>query len=124
MRADMKTRFEAYEKKRLIGYDNIDGLRAMEDEAPLPDGAGQDYTPLPIASNAPVASRRSGSTRASTRGRCASFETEGHRWLTGAKLMDSPRSGARSPRPTSNCAGKGDSLVLTGYASMFGTAMT
>ncbi|MER6534695.1 phage portal protein [Streptomyces sp900105755] len=54
IRADLKTRFEVHEKKRLIGWDNIDGLRAQEDEAPLPNGAGQDYTPLPIASNATI----------------------------------------------------------------------
>lgn len=51
IRADLLTRFEVHEKKRLIGWDNIDGLRALEDEPPLPNGAGQDYTPLPIASN-------------------------------------------------------------------------
>ncbi|MEV6737888.1 phage portal protein [Streptomyces sp. NPDC051104] len=54
VRADMKTRIEAYEKMRLIGYDNIDGIRAMENEAPLPDGAGSDYTPLPLAAGKPV----------------------------------------------------------------------
>jgi HK97 family phage portal protein len=54
IRADLLTRFEVHEKKRLIGWDNIDGLRALEDEPPLPNGAGQDYTPLPIASNAVI----------------------------------------------------------------------
>jgi HK97 family phage portal protein len=54
IRADLLTRFEVHEKKRLIGWDNIDGLRAMEDEPPLPNGAGQDYTPLPIASMAKI----------------------------------------------------------------------
>lgn len=54
IRADLLTRFEVHEKKRLIGWDNIDGLRALEDEPPLPNGAGQDYTPLPIASNATI----------------------------------------------------------------------
>ena len=54
IRADLLTRFAVYEKKRLIGWDNIDGLRAQEDEPPLPDGKGQDYTPLPIASNAVI----------------------------------------------------------------------
>jgi HK97 family phage portal protein len=54
IRADLLTRFEVHEKKRLIGWDNIDGLRAMEDEPPLPNGAGQDYTPLPIASGAVI----------------------------------------------------------------------
>ena len=54
IRADMATRFEVYEKKRLIGWDNIDGLRAQEDEPPLPNGAGSDYTPLPIAAGAKI----------------------------------------------------------------------
>lgn len=54
IRADLLTRFEVHEKKRLIGWDNIDGLRALEDEPPLPNGAGQDYTPLPIASGAVI----------------------------------------------------------------------
>lgn len=54
IRADLKTRIEAYEKKRLIGWDNIDGLRALENEPPLPDGAGRDYTPLPIAAGAQI----------------------------------------------------------------------
>jgi HK97 family phage portal protein len=55
IRADLATRIEAYEKKRLIGWDNIDGLRALENEPPLPDGAGSDYTPLPLAAGKPVA---------------------------------------------------------------------
>lgn len=55
VRADMKTRIEAYEKMRLIGYDSVDGIRAMENEAPLPNGAGSDYTPLPLAAGKPVA---------------------------------------------------------------------
>jgi len=54
IRADEKTRFEVHEKKRLIGYDNIDGIRAEENKPPLPDGKGQDYTPLPIAAGAKV----------------------------------------------------------------------
>lgn len=54
IRADEKTRFEVHEKKRLIGYDNIDGIRADENLPPLPDGKGQDYTPLPIAAGAKV----------------------------------------------------------------------
>lgn len=54
IRADLKTRFEVHEKKRLIGWDNIDGLRALEDEQPLPGGAGQDYRPLPIAAGATI----------------------------------------------------------------------
>lgn len=54
IRADEKTRFEVHEKKRLIGYDNIDGIRAEENKPPLPNGKGQDYTPLPIAAGATV----------------------------------------------------------------------
>lgn len=54
IRADLATRFEVHEKKRLIGWDNIDGLRALEDEPPLPNGAGSDYTPLPIAAGATI----------------------------------------------------------------------
>jgi HK97 family phage portal protein len=54
IRADLKTRFEVHEKKRLIGFDNIDGIRAQENEPPLPNGAGKDYTPLPISAGANV----------------------------------------------------------------------
>jgi HK97 family phage portal protein len=55
IRADMKTRMEAYEKQRLIGFDNVDGIRAQENKPPLPNGAGSDYTPLPLAAGKPVA---------------------------------------------------------------------
>ncbi|WP_329214814.1 phage portal protein [Streptomyces sp. NBC_01485] len=48
IRVDILTRHSVYEKARLIGLNNLDELRAREDEAPLPDGKGQDYTPLPI----------------------------------------------------------------------------
>jgi HK97 family phage portal protein len=54
VRADLKTRFEVHEKKRLIGWDNVDGLRATENEPPLPGDAGTDYTPLPIAAGAKI----------------------------------------------------------------------
>lgn len=54
IRPDAKTRMEVMERKRMIGYDNVDGLRASEDEAPLPGGAGTDYTPLPIAAGVKV----------------------------------------------------------------------
>lgn len=50
IRPDELTRMSVHEKKRLIGYDNIDGIRAEENLPPLPDGKGKDYTPLPIAS--------------------------------------------------------------------------
>lgn len=48
IRVDILTRHSVYEKQRLIGKNNIDEIRALEDEPPLPDGKGQDYTPLPI----------------------------------------------------------------------------
>jgi len=46
IRVDAKTRREIYQIDRNIGLRNIDEIRALEDEAPLPDGQGQDYTPL------------------------------------------------------------------------------
>ncbi|HEY6116210.1 MAG TPA: phage portal protein [Candidatus Dormibacteraeota bacterium] len=48
IRIDALTRYSMHEKARLIGLYNLDELRAKEDEPPLPDGKGQDYTPLPI----------------------------------------------------------------------------
>jgi HK97 family phage portal protein len=78
IRADVKTRFEAYEKARLIGLNNIDELRAMEDEAPLPNGQGQDYTPLPLAAGATVnvpAIRSDGGGEESGDGRLRLIET-------------------------------------------------
>ncbi|MCM1972317.1 phage portal protein [Streptomyces sp. G1] len=48
IRVDLAGRMDAYEKGRLIGMWNIDEIRAKEDEPPLPDGQGQEYTPLPI----------------------------------------------------------------------------
>lgn len=46
IRVDTKTRYEVHRISREIGLDNIDELRALEDKDPLPNGAGQDYTPL------------------------------------------------------------------------------
>jgi len=46
IRVDTKTRHEIYQIDRNIGLRNIDELRALEDEEPLPDGQGQSYTPL------------------------------------------------------------------------------
>lgn len=43
---DEKSRLEAYKMRRDIGLNNIDELRLLEDAEPLPDGLGQDYTPL------------------------------------------------------------------------------
>lgn len=47
IRTDIKTRWAVYEIKRRIGAANVDEIRALEDEKPLPNGLGQDYTPLP-----------------------------------------------------------------------------
>lgn len=46
IRVDTKTRYEVHRISREIGLDNIDELRELEDKPPLPDGQGQDYTPL------------------------------------------------------------------------------
>lgn len=46
LRMDAKTRHETYRVDREIGLYNIDELRALEDLPPLPNGQGQDYTPL------------------------------------------------------------------------------
>jgi phage portal protein BeeE len=46
IRADTKTRHEVYKLKREIGMANVDELRTLENEQPLPNGEGKDYTPL------------------------------------------------------------------------------
>lgn len=46
IRVDTKTRHDVYKVDREIGLRNVDELRALEDEEPLPNGAGTDYTPL------------------------------------------------------------------------------
>lgn len=46
--ADLKTRHEVYKLQRDIGMRNVDELRALEDEQPLPNGQGSDYTPLAV----------------------------------------------------------------------------
>lgn len=46
IRVDAKSRYEIHKIAREIGLENIDEQRALEDKAPLPDGLGQDYTPL------------------------------------------------------------------------------
>lgn len=54
IRVDTKTRYEVHKIGREIGLENIDEQRALEDRPPLPDGQGQDFTPLPkIAVEAP-----------------------------------------------------------------------
>lgn len=51
-RADAEKRYKVHQIARAIGMNNIDELRAKENEPPLPDRElGQDYTPLAIASD-------------------------------------------------------------------------
>ncbi|MFB7736174.1 phage portal protein [Streptomyces sp. NPDC056112] len=54
IRVDILTRHSVYEKQRLIGKNSIDEIRALEDEQPLPDGRGQDYTALPIQTGSSI----------------------------------------------------------------------
>ncbi|MFD5572261.1 phage portal protein [Streptomyces cadmiisoli] len=49
LRTDTLTRYRAHRIARSIGLNNIDELRRVEDEPPLPDGAGKDYTPLALS---------------------------------------------------------------------------
>lgn len=46
IRVATRDRYEVHRIAREIGLNNIDELRALEDEPPLPNGQGQDYTPL------------------------------------------------------------------------------
>lgn len=46
IRGDIMTRYRVYQIGRQIGILNADECRAHEDLPPLPDGQGQDYTPL------------------------------------------------------------------------------
>lgn len=46
IRADLETRYEVYRIGREIGVVNVDEIRALEELPPLPDGQGQDYSPL------------------------------------------------------------------------------
>lgn len=46
IRVDAKTRWEIHRVGREIGATNVDEIRTTEDREPLPDGKGQDYTPL------------------------------------------------------------------------------
>ena len=48
IRPDIATRYSSYQTARMIGMLNVDEIRALEDLPPLPNGAGQDYTPLAI----------------------------------------------------------------------------
>ncbi|MGH3438124.1 MAG: phage portal protein [Sciscionella sp.] len=55
IRTDMQTRFQIYERARMIGIMSQDEIREAEDWMPLPNGEGADYTPLPIQAQASVA---------------------------------------------------------------------
>lgn len=46
IRADTKTRWEVHQIARTIGAENVDEIRALEELPPLPNGEGQDYTPV------------------------------------------------------------------------------
>lgn len=46
VRADLKTRWEVHAIARSLGAHNVDDIRRLEDELPLPNGQGQDYTPI------------------------------------------------------------------------------
>jgi len=54
IRTDIETRWSVHEKARLIGAKSVDEIRAAEDMPPLPNGEGQDYTPLPVQAGAKV----------------------------------------------------------------------
>lgn len=45
VRSDIQTRYQVYKLAREIGSMNIDEIRALEDQPPLPNGLGQDFTP-------------------------------------------------------------------------------
>lgn len=49
LRTDIQTRYATYQIARNIGLNNLDEIRDKEDEAPLPNGEGKDYTPLELA---------------------------------------------------------------------------
>lgn len=48
LRADPKAQHEMFRIDREIGLRNVDEIRDLLDDPPLPDGQGQDYTPLPL----------------------------------------------------------------------------
>lgn len=49
LRTDTLTRYQTYRIARSIGLKSIDELRGLEDMDPLPNGLGQDWTPLQVA---------------------------------------------------------------------------
>lgn len=55
IRVDTKTRYDVHKIARDIGLNNIDELRKLEDLPPLPDGKGEDFTPL--AAKAPTTTK-------------------------------------------------------------------
>ena len=54
LRADPKTQMEMFRTAREIGLYNIDEERGLLDLPPLPDGQGEDYTPLKSSAPAPA----------------------------------------------------------------------
>jgi HK97 family phage portal protein len=56
IRTDLKTRYEAHQIAINSGWRNVDETRAIEDEAPLPNGQGQAYKPIsaPPMNNSPA----------------------------------------------------------------------
>lgn len=54
IRADTKTRWDVYRIAREIGAKNVDEIRVLEDQPPLPNGQGEDYTPLRTGGAAPT----------------------------------------------------------------------
>lgn len=55
IRPDATTRYANYKTAREIGLMNLDEMRALEDMPPLPNGRGQDYTPIWISQSAVAA---------------------------------------------------------------------
>lgn len=53
IRTDLKTRYEAHQIAINSGWRNVDETRAIEDQAPLPNGAGQAYKPIAQLGPAP-----------------------------------------------------------------------
>lgn len=46
VRSDLRTRWEVHQIRRNIGAANIDEIRELEDQQPLPNGKGASYEPL------------------------------------------------------------------------------
>lgn len=56
IRVDLQTRYAAHHSALTDGWQNVDGVRAIEDLPPLPNGEGQTYV-LPAARSLPQPSR-------------------------------------------------------------------